>query len=83
VRRLVVPLQSSVTVEEKVKLVGVADARVNNCTRDAVAGPVAVAFGGGEEARVVALLHDHEGDRGLVVVAQGGKSLKRVGGWER
>jgi hypothetical protein len=76
VSRLVVALQTCVAVEEKVKLGGVADARVDDSAGHAVAGAVAVAVAGWEEARIVTLLHHHKCDGGLVALTQGRKGLE-------
>ena len=58
---LVVTLQPSMTVQEEVKLGGMADALVHHSTRQAVATPVPLPPNR-EEAGVVPLLHNHEGD---------------------
>jgi hypothetical protein len=53
VGRLVVTLQSSMTIQIKVKLGGVADALVNHSAGQAVAAPVLVVLISWEEAGVV------------------------------
>ena len=70
VSRLVVALQTRVAVEEKVKLGGVADARVHDSARHAVARLVLVVSVCWEQACRVVLVDDHKRDWGAVAVLQ-------------